>query len=48
MIPIKDGENPPNARHCYEDALHDPKRRWKELPSDIGIQMVRFGQMLKI
>jgi hypothetical protein len=48
MIPIKDGENPPNARHWYEDALHDPKRRWKELPSDIGIQMVRFGQMLKI
>jgi hypothetical protein len=42
VIPIRDGENPPNARHWYEDALHDPKRHSKELPSEIKIQMMRF------
>jgi hypothetical protein len=42
VIPIRDGENPPNTRHWYEDALHDLKRRLKELPSETRIQMMRF------
>jgi hypothetical protein len=48
VIPIKDGENPPSARHWYVDALHDPRRCLKEPPSETRIQMVRFGGILKI
>jgi hypothetical protein len=33
MIPIGDGENPPSARHWCGDALRDPRRRLKGLPS---------------
>jgi hypothetical protein len=42
MIPKEDVENPPNARHLCEDALLDPKRRWKGLPSATRMQMVRL------
>jgi hypothetical protein len=42
VIPIKDEENPPSARHWYGDALHDPKGCLKEPPSEARIQMVRF------
>jgi hypothetical protein len=41
MIP-KDEENPPNARHLCGDALPDPKRYWKGLPSATRMQMVRL------
>jgi hypothetical protein len=42
VIPIEDGENPPSARHWYEDVLHDPKIHWKGLPSATRMQMVRY------
>jgi hypothetical protein len=42
VIPIKDGENPPSARHWYGDALHDPRKCLKEPPSETRIQMMRF------
>jgi hypothetical protein len=41
-IPKVNEENPPNARHLYEDTLPDPKRRWKSLPSATRMQMVRY------
>jgi hypothetical protein len=42
------GKTPPSARHWYGDALHDPRRCLKEPLSEIRIQMVRFGRILKI
>jgi hypothetical protein len=42
MIPKGDEENPPNARHLCGDALPDPKRHLKELPSATRMQMVRY------
>jgi hypothetical protein len=42
MIPKEDEENPPNARHLYGDALPNPKRHLKELPSATRMQMVRY------
>jgi hypothetical protein len=42
VIPIKDGENLPSARHWYEDALCDPEKCLKGPPSEARIQMVRF------
>jgi hypothetical protein len=41
-IPIKDGENPPSARHWCGDALCDPKRRLKGLPSAPRMQILRY------
>jgi hypothetical protein len=48
VIPKKVRENPPSARHRYGGALDDPKRGLMEPPSEIRIQMVRFGRILKI
>jgi hypothetical protein len=48
VIPIEDGENPPSAGHWYGDALLDPRRCWKEPPSETRIQMVSLGIKLKI
>jgi hypothetical protein len=42
MIHKEDEENPPNARHLCGDALQDPKKRWKGLPSATRMQMVRL------
>jgi hypothetical protein len=42
MIPIKVGENPPNARYLCGDALLDPRRRLKGLPSATRMQIVRY------
>jgi hypothetical protein len=42
VTPREDGENPSSARHLYGDALPDPKKRWKGLPSATGMQMVRL------
>jgi hypothetical protein len=42
MIPKEDEENPPNARHLCGDALPDPKRCLKGLPSTTRMQMVRY------
>jgi hypothetical protein len=42
MIPKEDEENPPNARHLCGDALPNPKRRLKGLPSATRMQMVRY------
>jgi hypothetical protein len=42
VTPREDEENPPNARHLCGDALPDPKRRWKGLPSATRMQMVRY------
>jgi hypothetical protein len=42
MIPKEDEENPPSARHLCGDALPDPKRCLKDLPSATRMQMVRY------
>jgi hypothetical protein len=42
MIPKEDEENPSNARHLCGDALPDPRRRLKGLPSATRMQMVRY------
>jgi hypothetical protein len=42
VIPREVKENPPSARHLCGDALPDPKRRWKGLPSATRMQMVRL------
>jgi hypothetical protein len=42
MIPIGDRENPPSARHWCGDALRDPRRCLKGLPSATRMQMVRY------
>jgi hypothetical protein len=42
VIPREVEENPPNVRHLCGDALPDPKRRWKGLPSATRMQMVRL------
>jgi hypothetical protein len=51
VTPTRDGENPPNARHWYGDALRDPKRRLKEPPSETRIWMVKllvFNKMVEM
>jgi hypothetical protein len=42
VTPKEDEENPPSAKHLCGDALQDPKRRWKGLPSATRMQMVRL------
>jgi hypothetical protein len=42
VTPREDEGNPPSARHLCEDALQDPKRSWKGLPSARRMQMVRL------
>jgi hypothetical protein len=42
VIPREDEENPPNARHLCGDALPDPKRHLKGLPSATRMQIVRY------
>jgi hypothetical protein len=42
VIPREVEEIPPSARHWCGDALPDPKRRWKKLPSATRMQMVRL------
>jgi hypothetical protein len=41
-IPTVNEENPSSARHLCGDALLDPKRHWKGLPSATRMQMVRY------
>jgi hypothetical protein len=42
VIPREVEEILPSARHLCGDALQDPKRRWKGLPSATRMQMVRL------
>jgi hypothetical protein len=42
MIPKEDEENPPNAWYLCGNALPNPKRRLKGLPSATRMQMVRY------
>jgi hypothetical protein len=46
-IPKVNEENPPNAGHLCGDALPDPKRHWKGLPSATRMQMVRLFTLLR-
>jgi hypothetical protein len=47
MTPREDEGNPPSAGHLCGDALPDPKRRWKGLPSATRMQMVRLFTLLR-
>jgi hypothetical protein len=46
VTPTRDGENPPSARHWYEDALRDPKRCLEEPPSVVKLQV--FNKMVEM
>jgi hypothetical protein len=47
VTPREDEGNPHNARHLCGDALPDPKKCWKGLPSATRMQMVRLIYLAK-